>query len=113
MGAIGEVNVYVCKDCRHYMATVNRAAGVTPYNIACRKCGSRPLKGGATSLIYPLEAVRRFGEPEYEWREPDAQGVMRLYPIPPAAPDRGPPMVDPTPPAPLNPCDMETTPPRL
>jgi hypothetical protein len=78
MEKAGEVNVYVCKDCRHYAVTVNRESGVTPFTIRCPNCGATFPAGGAVSLLYPPFAERRFGTPQYEWRDPDADGVLRL-----------------------------------
>ncbi len=50
MERIGQINRYVCSDCKHSDLTINLNSGTTPFAVLCRKCN-----GHAQSSMYRVQ----------------------------------------------------------
>lgn len=61
----GKKNVWGCKQCGFDIKTVDRDAGVAPFQITCPKCG-----GEAWSRFYNVDQALA---PEYEWYMPGTE----------------------------------------
>lgn len=62
---LGRRNAYECKNpaCRRYIITIDRAPGVTPFIVRCRKCNNE-----AYSKMY---RVQEHLTPTHEWYRPE------------------------------------------
>lgn len=59
------INQYTCAACKGTITTVNRQAGVTPFNLLCRIPG---CMGTMTSAQYRVDQAAK---PDHEWYRPN------------------------------------------
>lgn len=73
----GKLNAYVCERCGYATITVDRAKGVTPFMLRCRRDDGFPsqCKGQAQSRMYHAQLQGRF-IPFYEWYRPTLVEIL-------------------------------------
>ena len=71
----GEYNGYICKSCGYITATFYKDKGVTPFIIACEKCGCASMHNITSRNAPP---ARPNISPIHNWVRPTFEQLIKL-----------------------------------